>query len=237
MGEIRWDLSGFNVFMKSQYTTVYDLEEDTDSLYGSSNFSELDSLDWFLLNKSNNKLSFLLLSVSSSFFNNEPEFNLFDSEELNELELVGSIDHFIDKIAMQEKSFFSIKRNQLIVSSDLSSAFYKVKISDDIHFILNKNRDYIGFLLINAIENIVGYSSSTNSHLFNGFLLRMLDLCTDEAYDAMDNQDEKHLLMLNELEKNCLSEQHRDARVSEILMFIKNAKFTFYDINTNEIIY
>ncbi|CDL83514.1 hypothetical protein [Xenorhabdus szentirmaii] len=64
----------------------------------------------------------------------------------------------------------------------------------------------------------------------------MLDLCTDEAYDAMDNQDEKHLLMLNKLEKNCLSEQHYDARILEILIFINNAKFTFYDINADEII-
>ncbi|CDL83515.1 hypothetical protein [Xenorhabdus szentirmaii] len=100
MGGICWDLSGFNVFMKSQHTKIYDLEEDFCSLYGSSNFSELDSLDWFLFNKNNNKLSFLLLSVPSSFFNNDPEFNLFNPEELNEIYLVDSMGYFIDKITM-----------------------------------------------------------------------------------------------------------------------------------------
>jgi hypothetical protein len=63
----------------------------------------------------------------------------------------------------------------------------------------------------------------------------MLDLCTDEVYSAMDDQDEKYLLILNELEKDCLREQSKDARFSEILMFIKNAKFTFYDIVVDEI--
>ncbi|WP_237385861.1 hypothetical protein [Xenorhabdus sp. Sc-CR9] len=235
MGEIRWDLSGFNVFMESQYTTICDLEEDANSLYGSNNFSELDSLDWFLLNKNDNKLSFLLLSISSLFFNNEPEFELFDIEKLKKIELIDCIDNFIDKIVMQEKSFFSIKNNQLIVSSDFLSACYKVKISDNFYFLLNSSRGYIGFLLINAIESIVGYSSSNSSLFFNECLIKMLKLCTEEVYDAMDDQDEKYLLMLNELEKDCLREQNKDARFSEILMFIKNAKFTFYDIAMDEI--
>lgn len=235
MGEIRWDLSGFNVFMANQYTTIYDLEEDTDSLYGSSNFSELDSLDWFLLNKIDDKLSFLLLSIPSLFFNNEPKFELFDIEKLKKIELIDYIDNFIDNIVMQEKSFFSIKKNQLIVSSDFLSVCYKVKISDNFYFLLNSSRNYIGFLLINAIENIVGFSNSSSCLFFNECLIRMLDLCTDEVYSAMDDQDEKYLLILNELEKDCLREQSKDARFSEILMFIKNAKFTFYDIVVDEI--
>ncbi|MCG3460483.1 hypothetical protein L7G72_01130 [Xenorhabdus bovienii] len=230
MGEIRWDLSGFNVFMESQYTTICDLEEDADSLYGSSNFSELDSLDWFLLNKSDNKLSFLLLSVSSSFFNNEPEFKLFNIEKLKKIELIDCIDNFFDKIVMQEKSYFSINKNLLIVSSDCLSACYKVKIADNFYVLLNPSHDYVGFLLTNAIESIAGYSSSNSSLFFNECLIRMLKLCTDEVYDAMDDQDEEYLLMLNELEKDCLREQDKDARFSEIIMFIKNAKFTFYDI-------
>ncbi|PHM46215.1 hypothetical protein Xmau_00621 [Xenorhabdus mauleonii] len=231
MDKIRWELSRFNVFFTGKYNTIYDVEEDINTLYGSSNFSGLDSVDWFLLNKKNNNLSFVLLSVPSSFCNDEQDFEQFEIERLIHLELDDCIHNFVKKVIMQEKAFFSLKRNQLIVSSNISSAFYKVKISDDLYFLLNSERDYVGFLLENSTENIVGYSSPVNNTLFNELLLRMMNLCNDKAYDAMDDQDEKYLIMLNELEKDCLSEQHRDARISEIRIFIKNSKSTFYDID------
>lgn len=231
MDKMRWELSRFNVLIKGKYKNIYDVEDDINSLYGSSNFSGLDSLDWFLLNKKNDKLSFALLSVPSSFFNNEQDVELFEIERLHNLELSDCIHEVVNKIIMQERSFFSMKRNQLIVSSNISSAFYKVKISDDFYFLLNSEHNYVGFLLSNATENIIGYSNSNNSELFNSFLLRMLDLCNDESYDAMDDQDEKYLMMLNKLEDDCLSERNRDARIFEILIFIKNAKFTFYNID------
>lgn len=65
MMNIFWDIANFNISMKSQYSDIYELENDISNFFGSSNFSEMDSLDWFLINKKTNELSFLLLSVPS----------------------------------------------------------------------------------------------------------------------------------------------------------------------------
>lgn len=66
MMNISWDIANFNISMKSQYSDIYELENDISNFFGSSNFSEMDSLDWFLINKKTNELSFFV--VERSFF-------------------------------------------------------------------------------------------------------------------------------------------------------------------------
>lgn len=65
MMNISWDIANFNISMKSQYSDIYELENDISNFFGSSNFSEMDSLDWFLINKKTNELSFFF---ERSFF-------------------------------------------------------------------------------------------------------------------------------------------------------------------------
>jgi len=67
MHSIVWELSKFNISMKSKYENIYALEDDINFLSGSSNFSEMDTLEWFLISNKNKKISFLSLGVPSFF--------------------------------------------------------------------------------------------------------------------------------------------------------------------------
>ncbi len=47
----------------------------------------------------------------------------------------------------------------------------------------------------------------------------------------MDEKDEHCLSIVNQLEKDCLIYQNIDDRSLQIVEFIKNIKYTFYDID------
>ncbi|MCQ8233639.1 hypothetical protein [Pectobacterium carotovorum] len=229
MKPIIWDLAGFNISMKGQYADIYELERDIEKNSGSSNFSEMDSLDWFLSNKITGQISFLLLTIPSVLKKSSESSNL----DINSLCIINSPESvrvFSDNVSIQNEATYFIKENELIVASNNSLVFYKVIISDDLYFLLDKDFTYQGYLLTNASHHIYGYIKECNDDIFNSFLIKMLYFCNQEAYDAMDDMDSDYLLMINQLEEECSVYQHTDIRLLQIINFIKNLKSTFYDI-------
>ncbi|CAI0808633.1 Uncharacterised protein [Serratia ficaria] len=227
---IIWDVAHFNISMKNKYNDIYNLENDISKLLGSSNFSEMDSLDWFLIDKKTKELSFILLSVPS-FFNVLHEGDLINANSLHDIKLADCIDKFLSNVTIQDTAFFSADSNSLIVTSDMSRAAYKTLISDGLYFLLSDDFSYQGFILINATTHIPGSIESLDQKISNSFFSRMFDLCNQEFYDAMDVKDEHCLSIINKLENDCLTHQKIDDRLLHIIEFIKNIKYTFYDID------
>ncbi|EPD6619738.1 hypothetical protein ACSC89_004726 [Salmonella enterica subsp. enterica] len=230
MKSIFWDLAHFNVSMKSQYGDIYVLENDISKFFGSSNFSEMDSLDWFLIDKETKELSFLLLSIPS-YFCSSHEYKLIDASKWHDIKLSDCIDKFISDVTIQDMAFFSSEENTLIVTSDSLLIYYKTLVADDLYFLLSNDLSYCGFMLTNAINHIPGNIESSDKQVFNLLFSRMLDLCNQKFYDAMDEKNEHCLNVVNALEKDCLFYQSVDNRVLQIIEFIKNIKYTFYDID------
>ncbi|AOR63032.1 hypothetical protein [Pectobacterium wasabiae] len=232
MKSILWDLSGFNISMKSQYADIYALERDIRKNFGSSNFSEMDSLDWFLSDKITGQTSFLLLTIPSvlkeSFDNPSIDIN-----SLSSINLSDCVHDFSSNVSIQNEATYFIKNDELLVTSTTSLIFYKVLISDELYFFLDEDLTYQGFLLTNATSHIDGYEKSFDDEKFKHLLLKMFYFCNQEAYDAMDHMDNHYLSMMNQLEKDCYDHQYDDVRVLQILDFIKNIKDIFYDIETD----
>lgn len=90
---------------------------------------------------------------------------------------------------------------------------------------------YHGFLLLSATHHIPGETPPSDETISDSLFLRMLDLCNQDFYDAMDEQDERCLSIINQLEKDCLAYQKIDVRLLQTIDFIKNLKYTFYDID------
>lgn len=223
-----WNLSDFNISMVSKYGDLYELESDINNLYGSSNFSELDTLDWFMIDKKKDNISFLLLSIPS-IIKDEYEFNSITIDKLRKISLNNSIEKFAFNVNMQDVAYFSMKKNELLVISNLLNIKYKVQVLDNLYFLLNNDYSYQGFLLENATQCIPNVNEIRGDNIFNPLLSKMLKLCTAESYDKMDNVDEYELLNIISLEVECLNNLHKDKRIYQILEFIKNLKFTFYD--------
>ncbi|MDY4335603.1 hypothetical protein AB6D30_18320 [Pectobacterium brasiliense] len=229
MKPIIWDLAGFNISMKGQYADIYELERDIEKNSGSSNFSEMDSLDWFLLNKITGQISFLLLTIPSILKKSSENPNI-DIDSLCIIKSSDCVRIFSDNVSIQNEATYFIKRNELVVTSNNSLIFYKVLISDDLYFLLDKNFTYQGYLLVNATHHIYGYIKEYDDDIFNSFLIKMLAFCNQEAYDAMDDMDNHYLLLMNQLEEDCSVYQHTDVRLLQVIDFIKHLKSTFYDI-------
>ncbi|HBE9177825.1 TPA: hypothetical protein KNH08_000663 [Serratia fonticola] len=230
MKTIYWDLAHFNVSMESQYSDIYELENDIDKLFGSSNFSEMDSLDWFLIDKETRELSFLLLRMPS-YFCSPNEHKSINASDLHNIKLSDCIDKFASDVTIQDVASFSTEENTLIVTTDSSLIHHKTLVSDDLYFLLGDDLSYRGFLLVNATNHIPGNNESLDKEVSNSLFSRMFDLCNQEFYDAMDEKDEHCLSIVNALEKDCLFYQNVDDRVLQIIEFIKNIKYTFYDID------
>lgn len=230
MKSIFWDLAHFNISMRSQYGDIYELEKDIRKFFGSSNFSEMDSLDWFLIDKKTKTLSFLLLSIPS-YFCSPHEHKLIDASNLHDIKLSNCIDKFLKNVTIQDVASFSTEKNTLIVTTDSSLIYYKTLISDDLYFLLGDDLSYRGFLLVNATNHIHGNIESLNKGISNWILSRMFEILNQEFYDAMDDKDEYCLIIINELERDCLTHQNIDDRFLHIIDFIKNIKYTFYDID------
>ena len=230
MKSIFWDLAHFNISMKSQYGDIYELENDISKFSGSSNFSEMDSLDWFLIDKETKELSFLLLSIPS-YFRSLHEHKLVDVSKLHNIKLADCIDKFLYDVNIQDVAFFSTEENTLVVTSDSSLIYYKTLILDGLYFLLGDDLSYRGFLLINATNHIPANTASLDEGISNSLFSRMFDLCNQEFYDAMDEKDEHCLSIVNKLEKDCLFYQNIDDRFLQIIEFIRNIKYTFYDID------
>ncbi|WP_164066252.1 hypothetical protein [Serratia marcescens] len=230
MRNISWDIANFNISMKSQYSDIYELENDISNFFGSSNFSEMDSLDWFLINKKTNELSFLLLSVPS-FFKASSERHALDVDSLREIKLSECIGSFVSHVTIQDEAVFQSKENILIVASDTSVIVYKTPIKEGLYFLLGCDFSYHGFLLLSATHHIPGETPPSDETISDSLFLRMLDLCNQDFYDAMDEQDERCLSIINQLEKDCLAYQKIDVRLLQTIDFIKNLKYTFYDID------
>lgn len=229
MKPIIWDLAGFNISMKGQYADIYELERDIEKNSGSSNFSEMDSLDWFLSNKITGQTSFLLLTIPSILKKSSESSNL----DINSLCIINSsecVRIFSDNVSIQNEATYFIKKNELVVTSNNSLIFYKILISDELYFLLDENFNYQGYLLVNVTHHIYGYTKECDDNIFNSFLIKMLYFCNQEAYDAMDDMDNHYLLMMNQLEEECSVYQNTDVRLLQIIYFIKNLKSTFYDI-------
>ncbi|AFI88195.1 hypothetical protein EXT68_16445 [Pectobacterium parmentieri] len=232
MKPILWDLAGFNISMKSQYADIYALERDIRKNFGSSNFSEMDSLDWFLSDKITGQTSFLLLTIPSvlkeSFDNPSIDIN-----SLSSINLSDCVHDFSSNVSIQNEATYFIKNDELLVASNTSLIFYKVLISDELYFLLDKDFTYQGFLLMNATSHIYGYEKSSDNEKFKPLLLRMIYFCSQESYDAIENMDTHYLFMMNKLEEDCHAYKEADMRVLQIIDFIKNIKDIFYDIETD----
>ncbi|TKY81319.1 hypothetical protein R0L47_12865 [Pectobacterium polonicum] len=232
MKPIIWDLTGFNISMKGQYADIYELEKDIEKNSGSSNFSEIDSLDWFLSNKITGQISFLLLTIPSVLKKTSESSSL----DINSLCIINSsecVHVFSDNVSIQNEATYFIKKNELVVTSNNSLIFYKTLILDELYFLLDENFKYQGYLLVNATHHIYGYTKECDDNIFNSFLIKMLYFCNQEAYDAMDDMDNHYLLMMNQLEEECSVYQNTDVRLLQIIDFIKNLKSIFYDIEVD----
>lgn len=230
MSKVHWDLTHFNISIDSIYKDIDELGKDIKNLFGSDNFSEIDSLDWFLINKKK-QISFLLLSIPS-IIKNINNNNIINMEDLCSVHLSDCIDSFLFNISIQEHAFFSAQDNALMVTSDTSLLRYKTLIFDDLYFLLDDKLSYQGFYLNNAIAHIPSLTEPQrkNNRLFLEYIKRMFEFCTEEFYEAMDDEDGKCLQKLNILEKECLKNQISDERLIYIVEFIKNVKNTFYDM-------
>ncbi|MDG9672321.1 hypothetical protein ONV78_31610 [Hahella sp. CR1] len=229
MGEIYWDLGGFNIFMDSKYKDLYQVEDDFYNLIGSENFSGLSANDWFLVDKETKELSFLLLTVPSLFY------PLLDEE----VERVGVLfPVFLEDlnaegivIPMQEKAFYSCEKDVLFVTNSREGASYLVEISQDFYLVLDKYKKYIGYFLKNASRHIPESSPNMYQTGFMNALREILLFCNDDAYGLMEDKDKETLASLKKLYTHCKELENNEPRVSGILHFLENALYTFYDID------
>lgn len=230
MESIYWDLSGFNLYMSSGYDDLYQLEQKFDLFYGSSNFSAIDTLDWFLLDKNSHKISFVLLTVNAAIelIEGNQKYPLIALEKIN---FKNIAHYFINNVEITKFSRFYRRANQLLSFSMLSSIKYKVLISDQLYFLLDDEFAYQGFILENATHHINGFNKNLNSPLFDDYLKRMFYFCTENSYEKMDEKDNYYLSMLNNLEASCDLNKHKDKRIENITEFIQLLKFNFYNID------
>lgn len=234
MSVIVWDFSGFNISMKSQYTDIYALERDIRHYSGSSNFSEMDSLDWFLTDNRTGQLSFMLLTVPSVIRCSSDDCR-FALDDLQQINLTDCVSHFAADVSIQQQATYFVQQNHLVVASDDATVFYKVSIADGLYFLLNKAFGYQGFVLIDATKHIAGYCSPADDAVFLPLLLRMMAFFKEQVYDALDNKEPHYLAIINQLEKDCSDYQLADNRVGQLLEFIRNLKAIFYDIEIDSI--
>ena len=150
---------------------------------------------------------------------------------MHDIKLSDCIDKFANNVTIQDTASFSTEENTLIVTTDSSLIYHKTLISDDLYFLLGDDLSYRGFLLVNATNHIPGNIESLNKGISDWILSRMFEICNQEFYDAMDDKDEDCLIIINELERDCLAHQSIDDRFLQIIDFIKNIKYTFYDID------
>ncbi|WP_347254439.1 hypothetical protein [Leminorella grimontii] len=222
-----WDPSGFDVSMRGKYNSLYELEEDIQTLSGSANFSELNTLDWFLVDKDSGKLAFLCLTVPSIITISD---QCIDVSSLRDVALSRSVKNFMFSVELQDSAFFSFNSNQLTVATDLSRCCYKAQVSGDLYFLLDEGLNYCGFALTNATKHIPGYRDGIDDSPLNQALSLMLGLCSQHAYDAMDEKDAQYLSIIYQLENLILTHGQTDERLLLLTDLIENLKFTFYDL-------
>lgn len=222
-----WDPGCFYVSMKGKYNSLYALEEDIQILSGSSNFSELDTLDWFLVDKASGELAFLRLTVPSIIAVSD---ECIDVNSLGDVALLHSVKSFMFSVELQDNAFFSFNANRLTVATDFSRCCYKTQISGDLYFLLDEGLNYCGFALTNATRHISGYRDGVDDSALNQALSLMLELCSQHAYDAMDEKDAQYLSIIGQLEKLILIHSQIDERFLSFTDFTENLKFTFYDV-------
>lgn len=230
-GKVFWDLSGFNIFIKSQYADLYALEADIGNYFGSSNFSAMDTLDWLLADKTTGKIAFLMLTVPS-VIKTLPGGSRIDIDGLESLALSSCLEKFIHDVAMQKEAIYAIGDDTLTVASDFSSISHTTQVSDGLHLLLDRASQYQGFLLKEAKSHIPGNFNLSGSTIFNARLLEMLRLCTHEAYDSMDEMNPERLVNIKNLELACHAAKPADSRLEQIIEFTKQLKVTFYDMET-----
>ena len=227
--DLRWDLGGFGVFYTGRYANLYEVEEDIGILKGSSNFSGLSDEGWFLVNKVSGHLEFMLLSVPSSI-SVDGECSAAFASGLPEI----SFDEFVGSecsiFQSDQRACFSRTENRLLVCSRSMKVSFKIALTDYFHLFLDGHRAYAGYCLDDATNHIASDMPVPESDRFMGCLLRMLSFCNKDASDAMDDKTGSYLRRLEDLERDCLSLEKSDRRMMYILIFIENAKLTFYDI-------
>lgn len=227
MKTVIWDPGCFYVSMRGKYRSLYALEEDIQILSGSSNFSELDTLDWFLVDKASGELAFVRLTVPSIIVVSD---ECIDVNSLGDVALLHCIKSFMFNVELQDSAFFSFNSNQLTVATDFSRCCYKTQVSGDLCFLLDDGLNYCGFALTNATKHISGYRDSVDDSALNQALSLMLGLCSQHAYDAMDEQDAQYLAIIRQLENQILIHGQIDERLRSLTDFTENLKFTFYDV-------
>jgi hypothetical protein len=228
MVKVEWHLGTFCVCFPGKYSDFYHLESDLYDLCGSEDFYGSSTEEWFLMNKHTKRLEYMLLTVPGSI--EEPvDYSYLPLLQENRTWL----DNFCEKnkrLYVQDNAYFSLKENKLLVCSSKNTVNNRFKLTDYFYILLDKHGNYSGFLLDNAISHISSNSNIFDEKIFKACLTKMLFFCRDEIYDAMDIQETRYLIMLEELEKECLMLYEKDGRLEHILLFVKNVKFAFYDI-------
>ncbi|MEQ5837862.1 hypothetical protein N0A02_00190 [Paraburkholderia acidicola] len=226
MIDVKWDLGGFSVFYSGKFPTFEEVEKNIASLSGISNFSGLEG-DWFLVEKKDKVLGFMLLNIPSSI--EQLKSSLVDLSGLHEI----SIDDFIGLAEFAfygtPSAYFCESTNQIFIL-DRNDIKYKVMIGADFHLLLNSQKKRCGFVMDNAIKNIVSENEYSDDIVFHDLLMQMLGFCDSGKYKLMDDEDQACLQQLIALEKQCVDMGNKDGRIFHILEFVRNAKYSFYDI-------
>lgn len=230
MIKVEWRLGEFNVCFAGRYSDLYQVEKDIDILCGSNDFGGFGGEEWFLINKNTKSLEFMLLSVPAAIDELDDYSHICLLQE-NETWLEEFYKDENHQFPEQRNAFFSMNENKLLVCSLENRVENKYKIADDFYLLLDKKGIYCGFLLNNATNHISSNSNVFDDEKFKVCLAKMLFFCRNEIYDAMDIQEARYLVMLEELEKECLLLHGKDGRIENVLQFVKNAKFTFFDID------
>lgn len=104
----------------------------------------------------------------------------------------------------------------------------RVRVTDYFHLLLTAEGVCGGFVLNNATRHMGSQPSYPDNEKFESCFKKMLRICQKKAYDAMGEKDMRYLHLLDEIETECLKIKDEDDRISDILDFVKNSKFTFY---------
>lgn len=77
-------------------------------------------------------------------------------------------------------------------------------------------------------QHVIGHKKYNSKTAFINFLSMMQELCTQEAYVAMDEKNAYFLSKIYNMEKYILIHKSEDERLVQFLDYINNLKNTYY---------
>ncbi|MCL2724711.1 MAG: hypothetical protein FWD69_09770 [Polyangiaceae bacterium] len=231
MIEVKWSLAGFTVFYSGKYKDMHSVAKDLMTLAGLNDFSGFGG-DWFLVQKESKKLAFMLLKIPSAI-DRVAKVSADILDGLRELPLVEFISLGEYATRGEHSAFFS-KDHSVLYDLNSEEVAFKVPVSKDFFILLDGSRKRCGFVLVNAIDNLVAENEKRDESTFIELLEKMLYFCDNGVLELMEDgsssERKAQLELLLSLEDECLKTQEKDGRIFHISYFIKNSKYAFYDI-------